>query len=1257
TGEYLDGYTVQMINADTGMAASVYGDDGVSSYPATVVSGSAVTDSGGNVYNYGTGEYRFPFAPAGNYKLVVTAPSGAKYSWPSTKATELIYQLPLEHRAITLGSRGETFPLLPGPPLHIDIPVDPLTSQLYIQRSANQASVAAGDFIRYSISLENITAVTLNDVVLSETLPRGFRLQKGSVVIDGNRSSDPLISADGATLNFDFGAMATGATKQIEYVSAIGAVQPGIATSSSYARANSGAAESNRATHDARIFDELMRGRALLMGQIIIDATDDEPLPSSGIKGVRLYMEDGRYAVSDEQGKFHFDNVTPGSHVVQLDLDTLPDHYEVVMGDQNSRFAGRAWSQFVDLQGGTLWRTDFHVARKPTPTGNLSLQISNATPQENGDIPYQIDLQTDTVGVSNLRLTLMIPASTDYLPGSSRFGGNTISDPDIVGNVLTYRLGDSDNSADWRSSLNLTLHSNSDKSGATELITKASLLYDTPAKQNQRLPLANHMFVLIAEQAKQEAILEEFVIVEKFLPSGTALKENDKEQLQQIANTLAQYQNIRIHAIGHSDSLPILRQKNLAKFANNQVLSEQRAQEVANYLRDLLRLPPDQITIEGKGAEQPIASDTSAAGRAANRRVQLYIYRDTAIGSDRISGTAASSEPQTSTIKGHTPGALVTPAATAANPEPPPSYNSEWLAQQNSEIDWLLPQPNSLPAIPTTDIAIKHSRDQSISLTLNGIPVAAMNFNGTLRNNTGAAVSNWSGVDLAEGDNLFNVTLSNAQGQVVQQLSRNVHYSGAPVRAEIVVEQSVLIADSITQPVIAVRLYDKDNYPIHAGMEIEYSINAPFQLARNSDFVTDNMAGAPGKRHYATADKNGVVLITLQATNSTDDLILMLPLANNKTVELKSRLKAKARDWILIGMAEGSAGFNTLSGNLEGVEGSAAQDHLYRDDRIAFFAKGQVLGKWLLTMAYDTDSGKDQSQKKGNDPQLFQAIDPGSYYTVYGDAGQNGFDAASSNKLYLKLERDEFYLLFGDYQTNLNDTKLARYDRTLTGIKSRYQDEKYDLMLFVSESNQAFVKDELRGQGSTGPYKVSRSNIALNTEIVTIEARDRFRSDVIVSSKTLARHSDYDINYLEGNITFREPLFSTDANLNPQYIVIRYEAYDESDVTITSGGRAEVKVNDKLKVGLSQVSEGRSGGDALLGAADLQYQISDTTTLRLEAARSLDSKESASSRDGNAYLAEVEHQTGTQAGITEFDFTLGFAKVARGMGGAILLAV
>ncbi len=32
-------------------------------------------------------------------------------------------------------------------------------------------------------------------------------------------------------------------------------------------------------------------------------------------------------------------------------------------------------------------------------------------------------------------------------------------------------------------------------------------------------------------------------------------------------------------------------------------------------------------------------------------------------------------------------------------------------------------------------------------------------------------------------------------------------------------------------------------------------------------------------------------------------------------------------------------------------------------------------------------------------------------------------------------------------------------------------------------------------------------------------------------------------------------------------------------------------------------------------------------------------------------------QTGTQAGITEFDFTLGFAKVARGMGGAILLAV
>ena len=70
---------------------------------------------------------------------------------------------------------------------------------------------------------------------------------------------------------------------------------------------------------------------------------------------------------------------------------------------------------------------------------------------------------------------------------------------------------------------------------------------------------------------------------------------------------------------------------------------------------------------------------------------------------------------------------------------------------------------------------------------------------------------------------------------------------------------------------------------------------------------------------------------------------------------------------------------------------------------MAFYAKGQILGKWLLTMAYD--SGRNPSQV-GNS--LFQTIDPQAWYTLYGDGSQQGYDAASARKIYLKLEREHW---------------------------------------------------------------------------------------------------------------------------------------------------------------------------------------------------------------------------------------------------------
>jgi hypothetical protein len=344
---------------------------------------------------------------------------------------------------------------------------------------------------------------------------------------------------------------------------------------------------------------------------------------------------------------------------------------------------------------------------------------------------------------------------------------------------------------------------------------------------------------------------------------------------------------------------------------------------------------------------------------------------------------------------------------------------------------------------------------------------------------------------------------------------------------------------------------------------------------------------------------------------------------NDATVTAEIYIKPFMRDWILVGLAEGTAGYNTVSGNMEGLNGSGAEEDLYKEGRIAFFAKGQILGKWLLTMAYDSAKGRGETANSS----LFQTIDPNTYYTLYGDASQQQYDAASARKLYLKIERDQFYAMFGDYDTGLSITELTRYSRRLNGIKSEMQGKNTEFNVFASQTNQAFVKDELLGDGTSGLYHLSRKKIVLNSEKILIEVRDRFRSEIVISTRVLTRFTDYSIDYESGTIFFKEPVQSKDENFNPIYIVVEYESNDSQDENWSYGGRGGVKFfNDRIKAGVSYIHEGQTGGSGNLYGVDATVAITESTRLRGEYAAT-NTEFSGTKKDDSAYLAELSHRS------------------------------
>jgi outer membrane protein OmpA-like peptidoglycan-associated protein len=105
----------------------------------------------------------------------------------------------------------------------------------------------------------------------------------------------------------------------------------------------------------------------------------------------------------------------------------------------------------------------------------------------------------------------------------------------------------------------------------------------------------------------------------EFALNSSQLTETDKTNLNDLANTLKKYSDTNILIEGHTDAT--------GTREHNMTLSDQRAASVASYLESL-GVVEKRVTTEGYGPDQPIADNTSDAGRQQNRRVEVAIMAD-----------------------------------------------------------------------------------------------------------------------------------------------------------------------------------------------------------------------------------------------------------------------------------------------------------------------------------------------------------------------------------------------------------------------------------------------------------------------------------------------------------------------------------------------------------------------------------------------------------------------------------------------------
>ncbi|USX16254.1 OmpA family protein [Oxalobacteraceae bacterium OTU3CAMAD1] len=137
---------------------------------------------------------------------------------------------------------------------------------------------------------------------------------------------------------------------------------------------------------------------------------------------------------------------------------------------------------------------------------------------------------------------------------------------------------------------------------------------DFATSLNPSYTVNNGLRVSAAEQNLLDETLAKRII--EFESGKATLTDSGKGILDEMAAAMQKVKGKKVEVIGHTDNVG-LRDSNLA-------LSHARAQAVCSYLADR-GISQEMVMVSGQGPDRPVAENSSADGRARNRRIEFRI--------------------------------------------------------------------------------------------------------------------------------------------------------------------------------------------------------------------------------------------------------------------------------------------------------------------------------------------------------------------------------------------------------------------------------------------------------------------------------------------------------------------------------------------------------------------------------------------------------------------------------------------------------
>jgi uncharacterized repeat protein (TIGR01451 family) len=1119
-----------------------------------------------------------------------------------------------------------------------------------LSKTASRSEVMIGGMVRYVLRAQNTTGGPLNGVVLSDRTPSGFKFAEGSAVLVEEGDDQELGTPDDVITEitptgirplefgpFDLAPLDTaGDSIEVHYTLRVGS---GAVPGEYENRAEPLLVDSpmgNVARVTVTVVPDPVLDQSTIIGKVFKDLNrnDVQDPGEAGVTKAVVVLDDGTYALTDEHGRYHFPAIIAGYRMVKIDLRSLPPGTAVATEE----------SRIVRITPGLTARANFGVV-VPRNEENIGrpeeLGVAVSGQAEHHPLEVLGKAEELSLLVNDRRIPL---DSTEVRLGLQSVDQVVVFTGSRLEHPMEFELGVSTGApvSGWT----LTVMDSSERpvrifsgegpppdllpwDGYTdhgELLAAGEIyLYQLKIEHpdGTESASARHIFGV-----NRSTVVALELTGNAFEVDREVLSDSAKQALEEAAAILHDYPDERIVVEGHTDSQ--------GADAYNLSLSRRRAEAAAAYLTGEMALPEDRIALEWFGEDRPIAPNDLPEGREINRRVEVKAEVQEVESAEITDQYRARPEVRINRasvdLGKHGRFATRLDAETTTRLDVEMSNSQGRTVRTGVDIPRLrivTPQGAAMVSAGSDANGCRLSEERAVctleavtepgnTVLLNEAPVAIMP-DGTFRTD----------LHLDVGENVFGLLIRNAAG-----ISRSAN--------------------------LAVNVRDRDadgNVLVVVEGIPNLTVNLPAQGARlaESNLAISGMTD-PGNRVWANdlaleVEPDGRFDTMIELPTGTSHLVMRVEDPEGRVGTIERDVEVARNQLFLMAFADAEFGQLDSSGHVEG--GPYDEDEgFYTDGRLAFYLKGRIRGKYLITAAFD--SGREEiddlfSDLDGDETdRLLRNLDPDRYYPVYGDESTVVFDVESQGKFYLALDSDQIQAVVGNYPLSLTDTELASYRRTLYGgrfvyrsaSRSEFGDPDTEVVLFAADARHTHVNDELEATGGS-LYYLSHRDLIEGSEEITLVVRDE-RTGLVLSRQRQQQNVDYTVKYPEGRLMFRRPVSSVaqDDSLIDRAILsghrvvieanyeVRAEAFDDT----ASGTRVRRQIGDHVAVGGTYIDDELRSGSYELTGMDAEIRPDRHSRLVLEYAESTGSDSlTYVSRDGGLSYEAVA-TTGLEEG-------------------------